>query len=167
MATPQPVVATVIKACAVDLSRAGFCQTCTRWVRQALDQPKKPDCSYQSHGADNPSGLLQGPHTSPLVCPPRRYLGGAGWWWLRGDAPWGGGRNERRLRWTTMSTFLGPSYQEMGPQALLFQSQHWPGGHFHPVPTLLSCCPPDLGLSLILGPGLAWDHLQLFLCSYW
>lgn len=64
MATPQPVVATAIKACAVDLSRAGFCQTCTRWVRQALAQPRKPDCSYQSHGAENLSGLRQGPHAS-------------------------------------------------------------------------------------------------------
>lgn len=87
MATPQPVLATAIKACAVDLSRAGFYQTCTHWVRQALYEPRKPDCSYQSHGADNPSGLLQGARTSPLVCPPRRYLEGAGWWWLRGDAP--------------------------------------------------------------------------------
>lgn len=29
MAIPQPAVATAIKACAVDLSRAGFCQTHT------------------------------------------------------------------------------------------------------------------------------------------
>lgn len=64
MATPQPAVATTIKACAMDLFRAGFCQTRTHCVRQALDQPRKPDCHYQSHGADNPGGLLQGPHTS-------------------------------------------------------------------------------------------------------
>lgn len=36
-ATQQPTVATAIKPFAVDLSRAGFCQTCTCWVRQALD----------------------------------------------------------------------------------------------------------------------------------
>ena len=77
MATPQPVVATANKASAVDLSRPGFCQACTHLVRQDLEQPTKPDCSYQSHGADNPSGLLQGPHTNPRAVPPRgRWAGG-------------------------------------------------------------------------------------------
>lgn len=42
MATPQPAVATGIKAFAVEPSRAWVCQTCRCWVRQALDQPRKP-----------------------------------------------------------------------------------------------------------------------------
>lgn len=33
MATPQPAVATTIKACAMDLFRAGFCQTRTHCIR--------------------------------------------------------------------------------------------------------------------------------------
>lgn len=43
MATPQPAVATAIKLFAVEPSRTWFCQTCRCWVRQALDQPRKPE----------------------------------------------------------------------------------------------------------------------------
>lgn len=54
----------------------------------------------------------------------------------------------------------GSLHQETGPQASLLQSLHWAGGCFHPAPALLSCCcPPELGLGLILGPRLAWEQL--------
>lgn len=106
MATPQPAVATAIKAFAVEPSTAGFCQTCRCWIRQALDQPRKPDCSYQrAMRLITPVGCCRDLVPAPGLAP-RRSSGEAEQWWLRGDAlRWG----EVWVKWTTMHTLLGVS----------------------------------------------------------